>query len=216
MYRPICAAIFSLLASCASSPGDQAATQWQPAIDPQAIQVMVVGTYHMAGSTSDLINVESESVLTARRQRQLEDIAQALKTFEPAVVITERVTEAPNYVDVKYANFTDAMLQESENERVQVAYRLANRAGVTRVYGLDEQPSDGEPDYFPFGKLMAHAAATGQQEEIEAQIASAQKMVEEFTAATADDHIALKTLENEYWRYVLAGFLLCAFQIRSG
>lgn len=194
MPRIFTSATFALLAACVSAPDNHGAASWQPAIDPQAVQVMVVGTYHMAGSSGDLINVETDSVLTERRQRELDNIALALKSFNPTVVVTERVTDAPDYVDVKYAKYTDAMLLESENERVQVAYRLANRSGVKRVYGLDERQSEGEPDYFPFGRLMAHAAATGQKDELDTQIASAQKMVEEFTTESKDVHIAEKLL----------------------
>lgn len=148
----------------------------------------------MAGSTSDLINVEADSVLTERRQQELAELANALAEFNPTVVVTERVTEAPDYIDPKYVGFTDATLLESENERVQVAYRLAKQAGVTRVHGIDEQPSAGEPDYFPFDKVMEHASATGQQDAIGAFLAGMQKIVEDFTADTVEDHIALKLL----------------------
>ena len=195
MHRTAALVSAMFLASCANAQTGYADASWRPAIDPNAVQVMVVGSYHMAGSTSDLINVESESVLSAQRQRELEDVATALAAFNPNVVITERVTAAPDYVDAKFADFDDAMLLENENERAQIAYRLARRSGVTRVYGVDEQPSDGEPDYFPFDKLMAHAAATGQIEELQAQLGQAQEMVSGFSAETANDHIALKLLK---------------------
>ncbi len=216
MLRMLIMATPVFLAACVSAPVNRTDVSWSPAIDPHAVQVMIVGTYHMAGSKSDLINVETKSVLTERRQRELEDIATALKSFSPTVVATERVTDAPNYVDPKYADFADEMLLESENERVQVAYRLASRSGVTRVYGIDEQPSEGEPDYFPFGKLMAHAAATGQDEALGVQLALAQEMVAGFTAETEDDHIATKLLKLNTGAMSAPGFYYALSQYDQG
>ncbi len=195
MLKYIAICMLAVVAGCASTHAENAVEKSSPSAKPDEIQVMILGTYHMAGSTSDLINVEAQSVRTERRQQELAELANALAEFNPTVVVTERVTEAPDYIDPKYAEFTDATLLESENERVQVAYRLAERTGVTRVYGIDEQPSAGEPDYFPFDKVMEHANATGQQDAMGAFLAGMQKIVEDFTAETAEDHIALKLLK---------------------
>ncbi len=164
------------LAGCASAPVAPVSSA-----PDGAVQVMVLGTWHFAGSDSDLVSAKTDSVLTPQRQSELDEAVRRLAAFKPTVVVTERVTEAPDYVDPKFANFTPADLSTIENERVQIGYRLAAKAGVSRVYGLDEQPSEGEPDYFPFDKVMANAAATGKQGEVEALIGSAQKMVVEQT-----------------------------------
>lgn len=196
MLRIFILAAAALATACTTTPENQNTTTWQPAIDPDAVQVMVLGSYHMAPSNLDLANAEVESVLTPKRQAELAAIVDSLATFQPTVVATERVTEAPDYVDPKFTDFTQETLLENPNERVQLAYRLAARAGVTRVYGVDEQPSDGEPDYFPFGKLMEHAAATGQTEEIGAYVAAIQAMVAEFSEKQADHSIAELLLES--------------------
>jgi len=155
--------------------------------DDETIQIMVVGSFHMAGSTSDLVKVETDSVLTERRQGELQRVAKALATFNPTVVVTERETAAPDYIDPFFAEFDDKMLSENPNERVQVAYRLARTAGVSHVYGIDEQPSEGEPDYFPFDKLMVHAEATGQGEALQA-------MLDKFQGMVADEQQAMRDL----------------------
>jgi hypothetical protein len=82
------------------------------------------------------------------------------------------------------------MLTDNADERTQIGYRLANLAGVTRVYGIDEQPSDGEPDYFPFDRLMAHAAATGQEDALNQQITDIQAMATRFSAMQKDHTFA--------------------------
>jgi hypothetical protein len=171
--------IFMLsLAACASAP----ATPGPEAAGAEPVQIMVLGTWHFAGSDSDIISAKTGSVLTPRRQQELDDVAARLAAFKPSVIVTERVTAPPDYVDPKYASFTSADLATNENERVQIAYRLAAKAGVARVVGIDEQPADGEPDYFPFDRLIAHAAATDQNEALNGLIAEAQALVGEETA----------------------------------
>ena len=162
--------------------------------DDDVIEVMIIGSYHMAGSSADVIHIDGGNVLSDRRQRELADITSALGAFAPTVVVTERVTEAPGYIDPKFLEYNDEMLATVPNERVQLAYRLAGQEGVKRVYGLDEQPSDGEPDYFPLGKLMAHLEATGQAEKMQALIDRAQSQIETFMADTEDDHLAVRLI----------------------
>lgn len=192
MFKYLSVILMTAIAGCAVTPNAGTKDGIAREDNPQAVQVMILGTYHMAGSTSDLINVETQSVLTPRRQQELEELASALARFDPNVVVTERVTDAPDFIDPKFAEFSDQTLAENENERAQVAYRLAQNIGITRVYGIDEQPSSDEPDYFPFGKVMAHAQASGQGDKISEFLANAQSMVEEFTEKTKDDHIAEK------------------------
>jgi len=167
---PTLAACATVAAPPSSAPG------------PQPIEVMVLGTWHFAGSDSDLISARTDSVLSPRRQAELEIIAKRLAAFRPTLVVTERVTAAPDYVDPHFAAFSPDALATNENERVQVAYRLAAKAGVDRVVGLDEQAAEGEPDYFPFGRVAAHAAQTGQGEALDGLIADVQKRIGEETA----------------------------------
>ena len=190
----LCYCLLTAVVACATQP---ASVTQQPSAqpDPRAIQVMVLGTYHMAGSTEDLINFKADDVLTPARQRQLAAVAAALAKFEPTVIFTERVTDAPEYIDPEFVGFSPEVLASNRNERVQVAYRLAKRAGVTRVHGIDEQPADGEPDYFPFDRLMAHAAKTDQQRDLEALLGRMRAIVEASTVKAKSQTIAERLLE---------------------
>jgi len=115
-------------------------------VDPNSIKVMVLGSYHFAGSTSDLVNIQPDNVLAPVRQRELELLSQALLNFEPTAIVTERETAPPSYLDPVYAEFDEKMLASNPNERVQIAYRVARDANLKRVYGLDEVSSESEPD----------------------------------------------------------------------
>lgn len=134
------------------------------------VEVMVVGTYHFASPGRDLHNPKVDDILKPHRQREIEAVAAALAEFRPTKIMVERVS--PNLIDSKYAEFTPAMLAQDRDERVQLAYRLAHRLGHRTVYAIDEQGGPGDPDYFPFGKLVEWANAHGAKERLNALMAA--------------------------------------------
>lgn len=147
---------------------------------PAPIQVMVLGTWHMDDPGQDLQNLQSADVLTPQRQSELAAAVRALAAFKPTVVAVERVTAAPSFEDALYRKFTEAQLGTDRDERVQVGYRLAQVAGLDVVHGIDEQPTNGEPDYFPFERVQAMAHAHGQDAALGELLAAAGRMVERF------------------------------------
>lgn len=163
---------------------------------PSSVQVMVLGTYHMAGSTADLVNAKVDDVRSAPRQRELAAVADALAAFRPTVIAIERVTKAPEFLDPKFPRFTVAQLRTHPNERVQIGYRLAHQTSIRRVYGIDEQPSEGEPDYFPFDPLMSHAQATGQEATVSGLLGELKGVVAAFSASQKERSIAELLIET--------------------
>lgn len=126
---------------------------------PRPVEVMVVGTWHFDSPGLDIHNPKVDDVLKPQRQRELEALAAALAEFRPTKIMVERVSAT--LIDPKYAEFTPAMLAKERDERVQIAYRLARQLGLETVHAIDEQTGPGEPDYFPFGKLVEWAKANG-------------------------------------------------------
>lgn len=148
------------------------------AAEPAPIDVMVVGTYHMDNPGLDLANMKADDVLKPQRQKELEALSAALAEFRPTKIVVERIARTPALLDHRYAEFTPADLTKNRDERYQVAYRLAHRLGQKQVYAIDEDPGDGEPDYFPFDKVIAWARANGAEgrlnaalEEVKAEVA---------------------------------------------
>lgn len=131
------------------------------AAEAQPISVMVVGTYHFNNPGRDLHNPRADDVLKPHRQNEIEAMAAALAEYRPTKILVERVAPGPDLVDDRFASFSAADLATKRSEEVQIAYRLARRLGHSNVYAIDEQPGEGEPDYFPFGKLAAWAKDHG-------------------------------------------------------
>lgn len=129
---------------------------------PQAepIRVMLVGTFHFDNPGQDLNNVHVDPVTTPGKQAELAAVAEGLRRFHPTAIAVERIaSDATTLLDQRYPEFTPAVLLAKGDERVQIAYRLANLERLDRVYGIDEQPGEGERDYFPFDKVMAWITA---------------------------------------------------------
>ena len=154
------------------------------------VQVMVLGTYHMGNPGRDVNNMKADDPTSPRRQRELASLATALARFKPTKILVEAETKGPDFKVASYAAFTPATLATSHNETVQIGYRLANMLGQTAVYGIDEQPGPGEPDYFPYDKLAAYAAAHGQSAELDALSAPVQAFLKDFEARQPTQTVA--------------------------
>jgi len=179
----------SVLAAAAAAlmgPATEVNAQLSPPID-----VMVVGTYHFDSPGLDLNNPRVDDVLRPARQRELEALATALAEFRPTKIMVERV--AGDLVDPKYSQFAPAALAEQRDERVQIAYRLANRLGHSKVYAIDEQPGPGEPDYFPFGKLAEWAEKNAAKDRLDSLLAKGKAkstQIEEMQKGTIPNALA--------------------------
>lgn len=129
------------------------------------VEVMVLGTYHLANPGQDLHNVKVDDVTTDSRQRQLESVADLLAAFAPDRIAVEAVSEREDFSLEAYKGFEPEDLAEIPNEREQIGYRLAHRLGHEHVYGIDEQ--DAEVDYFPYGRVLEFAERVGRSDELE-------------------------------------------------
>lgn len=180
-----------------------------PAAAAEPVQVMVLGTWHFSNPGRDVVNVEAEDVRTPKRQRELEAVAAVLAEFRPTKIMVERLAKSPDLIDEGFGDFTPALLRERKDERVQIGYRLAHMLGHDAVYAIDEQPSDGEPDYFPFGKLVEYAQANGQMAKIQQSMAEVEADKKAFQDKQPRTHLAaLLAEQNEPgdWQTGISGY----------
>ena len=188
--------------------------QAQAAESPKPIEVMVLGSYHFDNPGLDLNNPKTDDVLKPQRQRELETLAAAVAEFRPTKIMVERVVKTGDLIDPRYAQFSPADLAKNRDERVQIAYRVAHRLGHKTVYGIDEQPTAGEPDYFPFGKVIAWAEANGAKARLDtlmAKGAALAKRVEDLQsetipAALAEINRPETTANDQTFYYEVLGF----------
>lgn len=163
--RLVTIAGFLFMMGCATAEPVKEPAVEESKVTNAPVQVMVLGVYHFSNPGQDLNNFDAEDVLSDRRQNELTILVDALAKFEPTVLAVEASAAAP-YKDQDWPKFLAGELPESRNEIEQIGYRLAKTANVDRVYAIDEQPSEGEPDYFPYEGVAKSAEATGRSDEL--------------------------------------------------
>ncbi|MEL7189873.1 MAG: DUF5694 domain-containing protein [Pseudomonadota bacterium] len=179
-------AVVSASLVAAEEPLDQSA----PTDDPvKPIQVMILGTYHFANPGQDLVNVEVDDMLAPKRQKELEQLATSLAEWAPTKIAVENEASAPSFEMEGYSRAIELMTS-SRNETVQVGYRLALKLGHDAVYGYDERGGEGEPDYFPMGKVQAAAEANGQMPILTKLIAEVRAGADDYEDDLADISVA--------------------------
>ncbi|WP_260484289.1 DUF5694 domain-containing protein [Sphingomicrobium flavum] len=155
------------------------------------VEVMVLGMYHLANPGQDMINVDAGDVMQDGPQEELMALVNSLADWKPTKVLVE--TQSPN-ADLTLSNYAraDELIATEASETYQIGYRLARTLGHANVYGFDEQPGDGEPDYFPMGKVQQWSAAHGKQAEIGALFGWAQNYIMSQAKEVASCSIAEK------------------------
>ncbi|WP_232725790.1 DUF5694 domain-containing protein [Qipengyuania seohaensis] len=153
------------------------------------IEVMILGVYHFSSPQSDIVNIEIDDFLEPRRQRELDDLAQALGQWKPTRIVVEQEADGPGFLLEDYAH-TEQLLLTQRNETVQIGYRLARLLEHEAVYGFDEKARHDEPDYFPFESVQSFAGRSDKTELIEALINEIQAASEVEKASMAKLSIA--------------------------
>ncbi len=144
------------------------------------VEVMVLGAYHFGNPGKDVNNQKVDSVLVPKKQAELDALARALLAFMPTKVMVEMESSAADLALPLYRSFTFDRLKSEANEIDQIGFRVAKMAGHADVYGIDEQPAKGEPDYFPYDKLQEAEAKFGEIGRIAAANASFKPRFEAF------------------------------------
>jgi hypothetical protein len=124
-----------------------------PSVAQQApVQVMVVGLYHMNNPGRDMHDVKADDVLAPGRQKEIADIVAGIARFGPTVVDVEWDADTTT---TRYQAYLAGTLPPSRNEVVQLGYRLAKRANLKTVNGIDVEAD------FPYEAVDAFAKAHG-------------------------------------------------------
>ncbi|WP_425445837.1 DUF5694 domain-containing protein [Dethiothermospora halolimnae] len=99
-------------------------------------KVLLVGTFHMRKS-SDMYSTEVDDLLSEKRQREIREVIDRLKDFNPTKVALEIVTEEEKTINNKYKAYTEGQLKLEPREDQQVGFPIASELGHERVYPID-------------------------------------------------------------------------------
>ena len=99
--------------------------------------VMILGTYHMDNPEADAVNFEADDVLTAKRQRELQQLIEQLARFNPTKIAVEADTSLDAEVNTEYQNYLNSVYQPGRSEGDQVSFPLARKMQHPKIYCVD-------------------------------------------------------------------------------
>lgn len=147
---------------------------------PGEVQVMLLGTFHFQGSSTDAVSGFPMDMRTPARQAELDELAIRLARWAPEQIAVEWPARESARLDSSYARYlANSGRTTSSNEIAQVAFRLARRLGHSTVYAIDQPTTLGGDSLAPlmarrpdlkrrsdsvFARLSADAAAVERAE----------------------------------------------------
>ncbi len=99
--------------------------------------LVILGTYHMSATRTNVINREVDDITSPERQRQIVELVEKLKKFKPTKIALECDIEDDAKVNELYNQYLGRTRQLSKNETNQVGFRLAKELGHKKVHCVD-------------------------------------------------------------------------------
>lgn len=98
--------------------------------------LMILGTFHFAGSSEDAVSSRPDDMTTPARQAELEQLVGRLAEFRPTKVAIES-SRISIYWNDRYAAWRRDRGALGSNEIEQIGFRLADRAGLAALSPVD-------------------------------------------------------------------------------
>ena len=134
-------------------------------------RVLILGVFHMANPGRDMFNLQVDDVLEPRRQKELSELAEMLKKFQP----TKIALESPAGSEKIQKQSQDSLAENhslTRTESDQIGFRLGKELGHKHVYGIDIQGD------FPFDPVAQFAKKNGKEELLNGLISQVPKEIE--------------------------------------
>jgi hypothetical protein len=139
--------------------------------------ILLVGTAHFAGATSDAYTASLDDVLTPHRQQEMQACSESLAAFAPTHILVEASNQ--RQLNERYQAYRQGTYQLQANEIDQLAYRIAARVNHQQLYGVDWQ----DEREFDLASTLQFAQAHGQGDLADEIAAEFQSLVEEINAS---------------------------------
>lgn len=98
--------------------------------------LVILGSFHMEGSSQDLVNHSPADVTTPKRQAEIGDLVKRLARLKPTKVAIES-SRISTYWNDRYAAWRTAKGPLGTNEIEQVGFRLGDAAGLAALSPVD-------------------------------------------------------------------------------
>jgi hypothetical protein len=98
----------------------------------QKTDILLLGTYHFGGNTSDNIKVTNDNILSNQKQNELNVLLNKLEKFNPEIIYIENEPNRQPYWDSIYLNYRNGNQINLDNELFQIAIKLASRLNLKK------------------------------------------------------------------------------------
>jgi hypothetical protein len=108
----------------------------ETACDDKSARILILGTYHMSNPGQDAINLEADDVRSPKRQREINEVIEALARFKPTKIAIESAYRDP-YWTTRYQKYLRGEHALGRNEIEQIGFQLAKRLNHSTLYPID-------------------------------------------------------------------------------
>lgn len=120
-------------------------------------RVLLLGCFHFDNPGLDVAKFKNADILSAQRQREVQELNERLLKFRPDKIFVEVPAERQLKLDSSFNRYKFHKAPLTASETHQVGYRLAAELQLPGLYAVDYRDS-----HFPFDSLMKSAVDAGQ------------------------------------------------------
>ena len=113
--------------------------------------IMILGSSHLANPGMDGSNLKIDDVLAPKRQREIKQLVEQLKVFQPTKIALEIDFSRNAEINAVYQGYLKGTYELKRNEGDQIGYRLAKQLGHSKVHCVDHFRSSKEDPIFKGG-----------------------------------------------------------------
>lgn len=152
-------------------------------------KLVILGTYHMATTTSNVINTTVDDVTTPERQREMLELMEKLKKFKPTKIALECDYEINEKVQKQYKDYLAGDFELTRNEVHQIGFRLGKKLSHKKIYCIDW-------GIFPNDSLYNYEIYSRQHPELNQYLNELYKDNEEKASRTAEKIASRSIVDN--------------------
>ncbi|MEL3971157.1 DUF5694 domain-containing protein [Rossellomorea oryzaecorticis] len=105
-------------------------------MEPHKPKIMVLGTFHMR-YTPDIYKVEFDDLLNDRRQREIREVVEKVKRFNPTKLAVEVVKKKEEELNEEYKQYLNKDFKLAIDEIHQYGFRIASELEHKKIYAID-------------------------------------------------------------------------------
>ena len=113
--------------------------------------IMILGTAHLANPGMDGVNLKMDDVHAPKRQREIQELVEQLKTFSPTKIAMEVDFSRDAEINASYQSYLKGTYELTRSEGHQIGFRLAKQLRHSKVYCVDYFRSSKENPIFNGG-----------------------------------------------------------------